>query len=90
MNNRAKTVIATEPMMHQPTWSFVSDQLLADHLHQGRDAEPGEEAQEEGEPRHVERTHGRRGNVEQIDARCFAVVLHEFLRRLGARSGLRR
>ena len=35
-------------------------QLVADDRHQRRDAEPGEEAQKEGDPRHVERPHVRR------------------------------
>jgi hypothetical protein len=35
--------------------------FFAHHGHQWRDAKPGEEAEEEGDPRHVERAHlGRR------------------------------
>ena len=58
-SSRAKIVTETEPMMHQPTCSFVSASSVADDRHQRRDAEPGEEAEEERDPRHVERPHLR-------------------------------
>ena len=46
-------------------------ELRLDHRHEGSDTEPGEEAEKEGGPRHVKRTHLGRAEIEQLYACCF-------------------
>ena len=86
MNSRARIVIATEAMIVLPICSFVRRQFFAHDRHQRRDAEPGEEAQEEREPRHVERPHLRCLQREEIDARRFVANFHVFYRSCLLRS----
>jgi hypothetical protein len=46
-------------------------ELLLDERHQRRTGEPGEEADEEGEPREMKCTHRRASEVRQFDRGSF-------------------
>ena len=79
MIRRARIVIATEAMIVLPICALVRLELLAHDRHQRRDAEPREEAEEEGEPRHVERPHRAGPQAEQVDAGCLVTYVHLWL-----------
>ncbi len=52
-------------------------QFLPDDRHQRSDAEPAEEAKKERDPGHVERAHGRTGEISQANAGSFVACIHE-------------